>query len=156
MLIVAARASMEVSMTTQATATDSPTAMARVLAMVMASHSRLDQRELRLLEGLGAFKRIGVSETEFLHIARQLRHGVFQSLPEHAWLHLDDLEAVDTILDGVHDHGHRLLLCRLAACVITADGRVEGLERTLYERMLLRWGHTPSSVAQAILAAHMH
>jgi hypothetical protein len=143
-------------MPTQSMPADSPAAMAQVLAMVMASHSRLDRRELRLLEGLDAFNRIGVSEAEFLQIARKLRHSAFKALRDHAWLHLDDLEAIDAICDGVHDRGHRLLLCRLAACVITADGRIEGLERTLYERMLLRWGHTPSSVAQAILAEHVH
>jgi len=130
--------------------------MAQVLAMVMASHSRLDRRELRLLEGLDAFNRIGVSEAEFLQIARKLRHGPFKALPDHAWLGNDDLESIDAILDGVRDRGHRLLLCRLAACVIAADGRVESLERTLYDRMLLRFGHTPSSVAQEILAQHVH
>jgi hypothetical protein len=155
MRIVATLGSTEHSMTPQATPSDSPTAMAQVLAMIMASHSRLDERELRLLEGLDAFKRIGVSEAEFLRIAKQLRHGAFQALPYRAWLHIDDLEAVDAILDGVRDRGHRLLLCRLAACAITADGRVESLERTLYERMLLRWGHTTSSVAQAILEEHV-
>jgi hypothetical protein len=141
---------------TQSVPADSPTAMARVLAMVMASHSRLDRRELRLLQELDAFNRIGVSEAEFMQIFSKLRHSAFEALPDHAWLHLDELEAIDAILDGVRMPGHRLLLCRLAACVITADGRIESLERTLYERMLLRWGHTPSSVAQAILAQHVH
>jgi hypothetical protein len=143
-------------MRTQTRPVDSPAAMAHVLAMVMASHPKDDPRELRLLEGLNAFKRIGVSEAAFLRIARRLRRGACQALADHTWLHNDDLEMIDDLLDGVRDHRHRLLLCRLASCVITADGRIEPLERTLYEHMLLRWGHTPSSVAQAILAEHVH
>ena len=143
-------------MRTQATPVDSPAAMAHVLAMVMASHPKDDPRELRLLEELDAFKRIGVSEAAFLRIARRLRRGWCQALSDHTWLHSDDLEVIDELLDGVRDHRHRLLLCRLASCVIAADGHIEALERTLYEHMLLRWGHTPSSVAQAILVEHVH
>ena len=56
-------------MRTQTRPVDSPAAMAHVLAMVMASHPKDDPRELRLLEGLNAFKRIGVSEAAFLRIA---------------------------------------------------------------------------------------
>ena len=143
-------------MSTQTLPADSPAAMAQVLAMVMASHSELDPRELRLLEGLDAFRRIGMSEAAFLKIASRLRHGACKSLADHAWLHSDDLEAIDDILDGVRDTRHRLLLCRLASCVITADGCVGDLERTLYDRMLMRWGYTRSSVSQAILAQHVH
>lgn len=143
-------------MRTQTTRADSPHAMAHVLAMVMASHSKLDPRELRLLEDLDAFRRIGVSEEEFLRIANRLRQGACQPLTEHDWLHADDLDLIDDILDGVRDARHRLLLCRLAGCVIVADGHVQDLERTVYDHMLLRWGYTRSSLSQAILAEHVH
>jgi hypothetical protein len=143
-------------MSTQTLPADSPAAMAQVLAMVMASHSEIDPRELRLLEGLDAFTRIGMSEAAFLKIASRLRHGACKSLADHAWLHSDDFEAIDDILDGVRDTRHRLLLCRLASCVIAADGCIGDLERTLYDRMLLRWGYTRASVSQAILAQHVH
>jgi hypothetical protein len=147
---------MEDSMESLPRPADSPDAMAHVLAMVMATHPHRDVRELRLLEELDAFKRIGISEPEFLRIAARLRHGACRELAQHTWLHLDDLEVVDEILDGVHDVEHRLLLCRLASCVIAADGRIQELERTVYDRMLLRWGYTRQSVSQAILAAHVH
>ncbi len=143
-------------MHTQAMPSDTPAAMAQVLAMVMASHSKFDPRDLRLLEEIDAFKRIGVSKASFLKIAQALRHGACQTLAEHGWLHSQDAQTIDDILDGVRDARHRLLLCRLASCVIVADGWVDDLERTVYDRMLLRWGHTRSSVAQAILTEHMH
>ena len=135
---------------------DSPAAMAHVLAMFMATQPDLDPREVRMLEGLDAFRRIGMSKPEFLRIARQDRTGSFHALAGHAWLHVDDIAVVDRILDGVHDAGNRLLLCRLASCLITTDGRIEELESILYDRMLSRWGYTRSSVAQAILAEHVY
>ncbi len=147
---------MEDFMRTQTTRADSPHALAHVLAMVMASHSKLDPRELRLLEDLDAFRRIGMSEEEFLSIASRLRRGACQPLTEHDSLHADDLALIDDILDGVRDPQHRLLLCRLAGCIIVADGCVQDLERTVYDHMLRRWGHTRASVSQAILSAHMH
>ena len=129
--------------------------MAHVLAMFMATQSEPDPREVRMLEGLDAFRRIGMSKPEFLRIARQYRAGSCQALPGHDWLHADDVAVVDRILDDVHDAGNRLLLCRLAGCLITTDGRIQELERIVYDRMLSRWGYTRSSVSEAILTEHV-
>jgi hypothetical protein len=139
----------------QTKTTDTPIAMAHVLAMIMATHAEIDPREVRLLEDLDAFKRIGMSEAEFLRVADDYRNGACKALSGHDWLHLDDLEVIDEILDGVSDTKHRLLLCRLAGCIITADGRVREVEGAIYDRMLLHWGYTRSSVVQAILAARV-
>lgn len=136
--------------------TDSPAAMAQVLAMVMATSPGLDGREVGMLEQLDAFKRIGLSEPAFLRIARDCHRGACQGLARHETLYLDDLEAIDEILDRVHDAGHRLLLCRLAGCVITADGHVRDIERLVYDRMLLRWGYTRASLSRAILTERVH
>lgn len=135
---------------------DSPTAMAQVLAMFMATQPELDPREVRMLEGLDAFRRIGMSKPELLRIAREYRAGSCQLLAGHDWLHTDDVAVIDRILDDVHDAGNRLLLCRPASCLIATDGRIEELESILYDRMLSRWGYTRSSVAQAILAEHVY
>jgi len=135
---------------------DSPAAMAHVLAMIMATHSELELSELRMLESLDAFRSIGISEAEFLRVADHYRGGPCQSLSRHVWLSLGDAEVIGEILDKVHDTRKRLLLCRLASCIIMADGHVEEIEHQIYERMLLRWGYTRSSVAQAILAERVH
>lgn len=136
--------------------TDSPAAMAQVLAMVMASSPGLDTREVDMLEQLDAFKRVGLSETAFLRIARDCARGSCQGLARHESLYPADLEAIDEILDRVNDTGHRLLLCRLAGCVITADGHVSEVERQVYDRMLMRWGYTRASVVRAILTERVH
>jgi hypothetical protein len=138
------------------TSPDSPTAMAQVLAMVMSMHEQAEPNAMRLLTGLNAFKRIGVSKPEFLRLTRSCRKGACHDLPEHDFPHLQDLEAIDEILDSVHDAKHRLLLCRLAGCLITADGHIRDMERAVYDRMLQRWGYTRASVTRAILTQHVH
>lgn len=155
-LFTDARKKTEICMHTGDVANDSPAAMAQVLAMVMATSPGADIGEIRMLEQLDAFKRIGVSESTFLRISRECQSGVCQGLSRHEYLYPDDLEVIDEILDRVHDAGHRLLLCRLAGCLITADGRVQDVERTVYDRMLLRWGYTRASLAQAILTERVH
>lgn len=143
-------------MRTQHATNDSPVAMAQVLAMVMATSPGLDTHEVGMLEQLDAFRRIGLSEPAFLRIAREYHRGVCQGLSRHEYLYPDDLEVIDEILDRVHDAGHRLLLCRLAGCVITADGHVRDVERVVYDRMLLRWGYTRASLSRAILTERVH
>ena len=136
-------------------AADSPEAMAHVLAMVMAAQSEVDPREVRLLEQLDAFKRMGISKAAFLRIADDYRSGKCRDFSRHSWMNNDDLELIDEALDAVQETRNRLLLCRLAGCLITADGKVEEFEHQFYDRMLLHWGYTQSSVAQAILAEHI-
>lgn len=55
------------------------------------------------------------------------------------------------MLAGVRDPAKRLLVARLAAGVITADGRVQDIERLVFDHLLARWGLTRSEVSRAIL-----
>ena len=135
---------------------DSPAAMAEVLAIITSTHAEIQLSEVRMLEDLDAFRSIGISRAEFLLIAEHYRSGPCRALSKHVWLTLVDAEVIDEVLDKVHDAKKRLLLCRLAQCTILADGRVDEVERQVYDRMLLRWGYTRSSVVEAILAGKVH
>jgi hypothetical protein len=135
--------------------TDSPDTMAGVLAMIMASSSESEPSEIRMLEDLDGFASIGVSKAQFLRVYDRFRRGPCQALFEHGQLTLGAAEMLDDLLRDVHDGKNRVLLCRLAACMLVADGHVEEIEREVYERMLFRWGYTQLSVAQAILAEGM-
>ncbi|MEQ1804818.1 MAG: hypothetical protein ABL900_05515 [Burkholderiaceae bacterium] len=125
--------------------------MAHVLAMVMATQAELDPRAVRMLEELDAFRRIGLTKPAFLRIVREYRDGACKALSGHDHLQWDDMKAIDPILDEIHDAAQRLHLCRLAGCLIATDGHITDVERGVYDRMLTRWGYTPSSLAQAIL-----
>jgi hypothetical protein len=131
---------------------DSPDTMAGVLAMIMASHSESEPSEVRMLESLDGFASIGVSKAQFMRLYESYRRGPCQAVGERGQLTLEAMEVLDDLLCEVHDSRNRVLLCRLAACMLVADGHVEEIEREIYDRMLYRWGYTQSSVARAILA----
>lgn len=136
----------------KASTIDSPAAKASVLAMLMATHAELESSEVRMLEDADAFREIGISRSEFFRVVAHYRRGPCHALPSHMWLTFEDGNVISAVLDKVHDPDSRLLLCRLAQLVITADGHITALERQIYDRMLLRWGYTPSTVVEGILA----
>lgn len=129
---------------------DSPEAMARVLALGMVADTELDAREVATLTSLDAFGRLGLSRTGFMAVARDFCAELRDRMGLAPWLSLSDLALIDAVLAGVRDPGKRLLVCRLFAAVITADGRVHELERRIYDHMLARWGYTRRDVAEAI------
>ena len=59
--------------------------------------------------------------------------------------------SIDALLDAVPGTNDRMLVCRLAAAVITADGRVTHDERLVYDHALARWRINQCDVTQAIL-----
>jgi uncharacterized tellurite resistance protein B-like protein len=141
--------SSEVSM--QHVTADSPEALARVVAMVMVADTELDPREVGVLDELDAFARLGITRGEFMRQARLYCAGLGQRMGARGWLRLSDVELIDGVLAGVRDPAKRLLVARLAAGVITADGRVQDIERLVFDHLLARWSLTRSEVSRAIL-----
>lgn len=131
-----------------ATATD---ASARVLALMVAANGHVDPRELEALEKLDAFKRLRVPRARFVALASDCLRELGLGLEECSWLRSRDLAYVDQLLEAVPDPNDRLLVCRLAAAVVTADGRVSSGERLLYDHVLARWHINRSMVTEAIL-----
>ncbi len=126
-------------------------ALAHALAMIVAANGRIDARELSALDQLDAYRRVGVTRERFVDIARSCVAEVGAHLCDRSWLCADHLTYIDALLDAVSGAEGRLLVCRLAAAVITADGRVTHDERLVYEHALARWRIHPSDVTQAIL-----
>jgi predicted polyphosphate/ATP-dependent NAD kinase len=127
-------------------------AAASVLALMVAANGRIDERELRMLDELDAYRRLGVSRQRFLELSRQCLDDVGVSLNEHAWLPVSGMQYLNDLLNAVTDPALRLLVCRLAAATITADGHITEGERLVYEHALARWHISQSMVSQAILA----
>lgn len=125
-------------------------APAGVLALMVASSGRIDERELRMLDELDAFRRLGVQRQQFVDLAQTCLGEVGANLAERSWMSLDDSLYLGRLLDAVSDPKQRLLVCRLAAAVITSDGSVSGGERRVYGFTLARWGITQEQVTQAI------
>lgn len=125
---------------------------ARVLSFIAVANGPVKDCELRTLEELDAFSRLGVSRRRFLHLTQ----ACLDDLCGRDGLELADLLQLDQLLDEVHDRHLRLLVCRLAAALVTADGHVCQAERTAYDHMLLRWRLLPSEITRAIRQDAMH
>lgn len=126
-------------------------AAAIVLALMVAANGRIDPREMQALDALRAFERLGVRRERFLELARGCLEDVGSTLCECSWLRAPAVTYIDALLDQVDDMTSRMLVCRFAAAVITADGCVSADERMVYSHALGRWQISQSMVAQAIL-----
>ena len=129
---------------------------ARALALLIGADAHLDRREVARLEELDAFRRIGVSRARFLELVESCCRDVGEYLAGQSWLSLEDLQRIDQILDAVDDPAKRLLVCRLAASVLPADGRVSEAERLIYDHVLGYWHINRSAVTEAILHDAVH
>jgi tellurite resistance protein len=126
-------------------------ASARLLAMVVAANGRVDARELRALDRLDAFARIGISREQFVTLARRRVDDFGAGLSQRGWLRITDQIRIDRLAESIDDPRQRITLARMAAAVITADGAVSPDERKVYEYVLGRWHLSSSMVTQAIL-----
>ncbi|WP_341890825.1 TerB family tellurite resistance protein [Variovorax sp. YR752] len=126
-------------------------AAARVLALMVAANGRADPRELQALEDVDAFARLDVPREHFVALVNECLQVVGYGLAECSWLRASDQAYVDRLLDAVVDPQERLMVCRMAAAVVTADGHVSGDERLVYDHALARWRISGSMVTEAIL-----
>lgn len=129
---------------------------ARVLALISVANGRVKECELNALEHLDAFTRLGVSRRRFLQLAQKGLEDVGGRLCERGYLHVADLLYLDDLLGEVRSREQRLLVCRLSAAVITADGCVTAGERAAYDHMLARWHLDTPAIAQAIRVDALH
>jgi len=126
-------------------------APAHALAMMVAANGCIDDRELGALERLQAFRRLGVTRERFVEITRACVADVGVHLGDRSWLCMNHMAYIDALLDAVPGGADRLLVCRLATAVVTADGRVTPDERLVYDHALARWRISPSDVTQTVL-----
>lgn len=123
----------------------------QLLALVVAANGRIDPCELDTLDGLEAFRRIGVPRDRFLLMAEDALEDMGMHLSQAQWLRWRDRLRIAALQEQVVDPGRQLLLCRLAAAVIVADGRVTWDERLIYSAMLSTWNVSQTMVAHAIM-----
>lgn len=114
-------------------------AAARALAVIVAANGRIDERELRALDQLDAFRQLGVARQRFVDMAQRCTTDIGAHLSDRSWLRTDHIAYIDELLDAVPDAESRRLVCRLAAAVVAADGQVTHDERLVYDHALARW-----------------
>lgn len=132
-------------------ASDSPEAIAQALALIILADADISPQELRVLRELDAYNRMGLSEQAFMKVlqahACQLEH----RLGDVPFLRLDEVALMEETLALISKPATRLLVARMAAALITADGQVSNIERQIFDQMLYRWGLSHDEVHRAIL-----
>jgi uncharacterized tellurite resistance protein B-like protein len=133
---------------------DSPQALSRVLALMMVADTDLDPREVYALDDMAAFELLGIERRQFIDAARSFCAELRTRMGDRDYLRLSDLALIDELLDAVRSPQARLRVSCAAQRVITADGRIDPLERHVYDHMLARWGLTRTEVARALREPH--
>jgi uncharacterized tellurite resistance protein B-like protein len=139
-----------------ATATKASDAAAALLAIVVSANGRVDPREVAELDRLHAYERLGVQRQDFLALAEAAVEEIGRPLSQTHCLRSSDQTRMLALQQAVADRALRLLVCRLSAAVITADGCVTGEERQVYASLLGQWALTQSMVANAIRHDQYH
>ena len=138
--------------------TDNPLAgfraFRRAFAGLPGSDPALRERGLstHTLDQLRAFERLDIDRDRFVELAHQYVREWSADSAARRWLSPTDLDYIGRRLAPVRNPQQRLLVCRLAAAIITADGRVSDPERLVYRHALGRWNISHAMVTQAILA----
>lgn len=133
-----------------------PQPAASLLAMVVAANGRIDPREVAGLDRLNAYERLGVTRADFLMLAGAALDEVGVHLSQTRCLRISDRSRLLRLQMAVPDRALRLMVCRLSAAVITADGCVTPDERLVYGALLGHWGITDSMVTRAIMRDLYH
>lgn len=136
---------------TTSTAPASAAPAAHVLALVVAANGRVDPKEIEVLDRLDGFQRLGIGREDFLALAERCVQALDNGQADRSRLPSDTLAHLFSVVDAVQSPQQRLLVCRLAAAVMTADGSICATERRVYRHALLRWGISDDMVSHAIL-----
>jgi tellurite resistance protein len=131
-------------------------AAAELLAIVVAANGSIDACELAELERLRAFERLRLTRARFLRMADAALEDIGLTLSRRRWLGARERSRILALQLQVRDRAEQLTVARLAAAVITADGRVTPDERQVYGALLAAWGLSHGMVAHAIMADKVH
>lgn len=123
-------------------ATDSPEALARVIAMTMITDAKLDDRELEIMEILFLYDVLGVSRPEFSAIVKDYCSDLVAAGSPNGKIDIMDRERIDRVVDEVQDPKKRLQTAQMIANVIRADGHLHDAELALFRHILERWNLT--------------
>lgn len=119
--------------------TDSPEAMARVLAMTMITDARLDDSELEVMDHLFLYRVLDISKTDFSQVVKDYCDDLLAGGATGAKVSLMDEARIDAVIDCVKDPEKRLLTARMIANIIKADGHLHDAELALFRHVLERW-----------------
>ncbi|MFO1318005.1 MAG: hypothetical protein U1F52_00120 [Burkholderiales bacterium] len=119
--------------------TDSPEALARVIAMTMITDAKLDDRELEIMETLYLYDVLGITRESFSAIVQAYCDDLMADGTPNGRIDIMDRARINCIVDAVQDPKKRLQTAQMIANVIRADGHLHDTELALFRHVLERW-----------------
>ncbi len=137
--------------------TDSPQAMARILALAMIVDGGLDRSELEIISRHQMLTKLGLDEAEFNTILHHVCEDMLQCLhnPRYGQIELD-YAALDGIFAEIQDQELRLLLLRWMVAIVDADQRISEGEAIFMSRALSCWIDDALSAESAYSATRLY
>lgn len=121
--------------------TDTPEALARIVAAAVLADGGLDKTELRLLEGNAVLPRLGMSTEEFDRVVHEFCDDMqIVSLRDDSGQLALDRETIDQLLSDVRSPNLQMSLLGILLDIVSADDRLSSGELTLVSQAMTRWG----------------
>jgi uncharacterized tellurite resistance protein B-like protein len=125
---------------------NSPESVSRILAMMMITDAKLDDRELDVLDKLRIYELVGISKERFSQVVQGYCQDLTRAGNSAGRIQLVDKARIDRIVDRVDDPGTRLKTCRMLLNIAGADGALHDAELAVFRYILERWGLTLESL----------
>lgn len=125
---------------------NSPEAISRILAMMMITDAKLDDREIEVLDRLRVFDVIGISRGGFSRVVQDYCSELLANGASVGKVRLIDKERIDRIIDLVDDQARRVQTCSIILNIVNADGNIHDAELAVLRHILERWGMTLESL----------
>jgi uncharacterized tellurite resistance protein B-like protein len=132
---------------------NSPEAIARVLAMMMITDARLDDREIEIMDELRIFDIVGISRSGFSQVVKDYCDELLASGSKDGRVKLVDKARIDDVIAAVDDPQKRVQTAGMILNIANADGNIHETELAVFRYVLERWGMTLESLERD-LARH--
>ena len=131
-------------------ATDSPEALARILALSMIVDGHVSPSEVRAFDGAPFLQQIGVDADTFHRAIREVCEDLLEAAPRHpAGLVEIDAGCLDAILGEVRDPLLQICMLKTMLDIVHADGLLDSRETLLVRRATRRWFREPQATRYA-------
>lgn len=128
-------------------ATDSPDALARILALSMIVDGHLSPSELRALHGAPCLEQAGVDADTFERAVHELCGDLLQAGPRPGGHVEIDAAMLDRVLDEIADPLLQVCMLKAMQGIVHADGLLDEREHLLVKRAARRWFRRPDAPA---------
>ena len=122
-------------------ATDSPQAVARLLALAMIVDGHMAPAELRAMHHSGILQRAGIDDDGFDQVVQEVCEDLLATAGKRCAGEVEiDARLLDSLLSEVADPALRMAAMKAMLDIVHADSVLDGRETLLIQRAFKAWG----------------